>query len=249
MNTNWTSPKTNIFAGINALRTCLASGYNARLIRLNNEDCAYPIRVKNEHSDFRNYEFSIGHRATVNDILDDKSMSDFEKRLSLNYTTAYGTQEAVDKYYSTGELSDDNFKGMGRSHLVNVDDLIKFLNNSGDAMRADMYRNQYRGNDNDKAYIFNFYRLKRGNDLYSVKKFKRKLWVVEMLDDKEPKAKLAFVTLVTMKLITWLVYPLKFIPNKSVLRMPEYTIYTFRIGDVVHGFSIEFHIPKKFSFK
>jgi hypothetical protein len=59
MNTNWSSPKTNIIAGINDLRKCLADGYKARLIRLENEKCAYPIKKKKKDQDFRNYKFAI----------------------------------------------------------------------------------------------------------------------------------------------------------------------------------------------
>jgi len=44
-----------------------------------------------------------------------------------------------------------------------------------------------------------------------------------------------------------LAYPLKFVPEKSVLRMPEYTNYTYRIADVINGLAIEL-VPKKFSF-
>ena len=77
-----------------------------------------------------------------------------------------------------------------------------------------------------------------------VKKFKHKVWVV-VLYYNHPiyKAPLA------VKVLNVLAYPLKFVPEKSVLRMPEYTLYDFRIGSVVHGFKIEFQIPKKFSFK
>jgi hypothetical protein len=251
MNTNWTSPKTNIFSAINDLRSCLASGHNARLIRLENEKCSHPIRVKNEHNDFRCYEFNYGTPTSINKIMADTNMSEFSKHLSLNYVSVFGSEEAMNRYYETGVLSDDNLKNMGRSHLVQVDDLIAFLNKT-DYKRAEMYRRQYRnvGNGvNDVSHFFDFYRLKRGNDSHSLKQFKHKLWVVEMLSKDEPKAKQPLFTNVLMAVITWVVYPLKFIPKKSVLRMNEYTNYTFRIGDVIHGFSVEFQIPKKFSFK
>jgi hypothetical protein len=54
---------------------------------------------------------------------------------------------------------------------------------------------------------------------------------------------------IAVHVLNVLAYPLKFIPERSVLRMPEYTLYDFRIGAVTHGFKIEFQIPKKFSFK
>lgn len=49
-----------------------------------------------------------------------------------------------------------------------------------------------------------------------------------------------------VKLINIITYPIRFIPKQSILRMKEYTCYTYRIGDVTHGYSVEFHIPKKF---
>lgn len=143
MNTNWSSPKTNIFAGINDLRKCLASGHKARLIRLENEKCNYPIRVKEPDNDFRNYKFSIGYPTSVNKIKADPNLNEFEKHLALNYVSVFGSKEAADKYYQTGELSEDNFRNMGFTHLVQVDDLIKFYmqftESGGHIDRANMY--------------------------------------------------------------------------------------------------------------
>jgi hypothetical protein len=76
------------------------------------------------------------------------------------------------------------------------------------------------------------------------KKFKHKVWVVVMYYN-HPKYKAP----VMIHVLNALAYPLKFIPSKSVLRMDEYTLYSFRIGSVVHGYEVEFQIPKKFSFK
>ncbi len=46
-----------------------------------------------------------------------------------------------------------------------------------------------------------------------------------------------------------LAYPLKFIPEMSVLKMDDYKNITFRLGGITNGFAVEFQIPKKFSFK
>jgi hypothetical protein len=94
MNTNWSSPSTNIFAGLNDLRKALAAGQNARLIRARNQDCAFPIRVRHHDTDFRNYEFQSGYVRSRNEILRDPNMTDFEKHLALNYKT----------YYTSGKL-------------------------------------------------------------------------------------------------------------------------------------------------
>lgn len=131
-NTNWSSPTTNIFKGLNLLRGALASGENAKLELRKNEECAYPIR--------------------------------------------------------------ENPKAPWKEQIT--------------------------------------------------KKFKHKVWVV-VLYYNYPKVKVP----IAVHVLNVLAYPLKFIPKRSVLRMPEYTNYTFRVGDVIHGYSVEFQIPKKFSFK
>jgi hypothetical protein len=244
--TNWSNPKTNIIAGINDLRRALASGCKAKLIRALNEECNYPIRVKEPDKNFRHYRHSIGYASSINKIKEDPNLNEFEKYLTLNYVSCFGTEEAVKRYYETGICSKENFNGMGRAHLVNVDDLIKFLKNSKEYERANMYERQYRSPEhvNDVSHFFDFYRYDAGCP-YSIKKFKTKLWVV-MLQETQPKLPVLARILITI--INVLVYPLKWIPRKSVLRMPEYTLYTFRIGSVTHGYEVEFQIPKKFSF-
>jgi hypothetical protein len=255
MNTHWTSPKKNFLAGMNDLRHCLASGYNARLIRARNEDCAHPLTVKNRYSDFRCYEFAYGTLSTKNEILASTTMDDFEKELSLNYKACFGTEEAMNRYYETGVLSNDNFKGMGRSHLVKVSDMVEFFEKNnfesgGDMERAKMFKEQYiTGEQANNRHFWDFFRLKNGYNHWNVIHFKHKLWVVEMLDKNEPKAKLPVTARIVIGIINVLTYPLKFIPRKSVLKMDEYTDYTFRIGSVRKGFSVQFQIPKKFSFK
>lgn len=244
-NTNWSSPKTNFLAGMLDLRKALAAGQKARLVRARNEDCEYPIKTKVNDVDFRNYEFRVGYPTNRRDIMNDTSMSDFEKYLSLNYKTHYGTEEAMNRYYETGKLSADNFKGMGRSHLVKVEDMVKWLLATGEKKnRAETLKQQYL--TLETAYhnhFYDFYRYKHSSE-YIAKKFKRKLWVVELLK-ADQTVKVPFL----IKILNVLLYPVKFIPRRSVLRMPEYENVTFRIGSVVNGIAVEFQIPKKFSFK
>lgn len=253
MNTNWSSPKTNIIAGINDLRKCLADGYKARLIRLENEKCAYPIKKKKKDQDFRNYKFCYRTSRSINSIKADTNLSEFNKYLTLNYVSVFGSKEAAEKYYETGELSEDNFKNAGFSHLVQIDDLIKFYRqfteSGGHIDRVNMYEKQYRTPEyGDTPYLFDFYKYNQDSK-YAIKKFKRKLWVVEILNENEEQPRIPVMQRALMSIITSLVYLLKYIPKKSVLQMKEYRVVTYRIGDVVNGFSIDIHIPKKFSFK
>lgn len=250
--TNWTSPKTNIIVAANDLRKCLASGYKARLIRILNEDCQYPILLdKDELSkDFREYEFSIGTLRTRAEIKADTSMSDFEKTLSLEYHACYGEQEAIDKYYQTGILSAGNFQGMGKSHLVKVSDMIDYLKKSDDK-KDQKYAKEWEhySTEEDTRHFYDTFRLKCAQ-YRTPRQFKHKLWAVEMLNNnteeviRQPRA----IT-VLMVLIKIIVYPTKFIPSKQVLDMGQYKWVNFRVGDVTNGYSIDIHIPKKFSFK
>jgi len=130
--TNWSSPKTNFLAGLNLLRSALASGHNAKLERRWNESCAYPIR--------------------------------------------------------------ENPKAPWREQVS--------------------------------------------------KKFKHKVWVV-VLYYNHPTYKAPLL----VHVLNVLAYPLKFIPTRSVLQMDEYRLVSYRVGSVVNGWQVEFHIPKKFSFK
>jgi len=130
-NTNWTHPFTNFFRGMLALRHALASGYNAKLEKRWNAECAYPLR--------------------------------------------------------------ENPNAPWKDQISKV--------------------------------------------------FKHRVWVVVLYTNHK-----TYSAPLLVRILNVIMYPLKFVPQKSVMQMPEYTCYSFRVGDVVHGFSVEFQIPKKFSF-
>jgi hypothetical protein len=258
MKTNWSSPKRNIFAAANDLRRCLASGYKARLIRILNEDCLYPILLDKEKQsqDFREYQFSYSTLRTRVEIQADTSMSDFEKYLSLNYKVMFGTADAVKQYYETGVLSAGNFRVFGRSHLVKVGDFIRYLQKSSDEKDHDCAKLFYYYSDKaDAQHFYDDFHLKTVR--YRIpKQFKHKVWAVEMCGDydayKNDNVVLPKISLgvrIIMTVINIFVYPLKYIPQKDILRFPNYKSITFRIGDVIHGYRVEFQIPKKFSFR
>lgn len=252
-NTHWSSPSKNIFTGLLSLRQALASGHNAELIRLNNEDCQHPIMHKDDPKavDFRGYTFSVGYQSTYNEIQNGNTT--YNPELSLNYMSVYGTDEAKKKYYETGVLSGDNFKGMGRNHLVKVDDAIEFLKSQPATdkwshQRAASLHAQYRDPaTRSQRFFFDFYNKEHGNE-WQVVKFKHKLWVVNLLDKNEPR-----VTPLALRILNVLIEPLMFLmkytPRKSVLDMKVYKNVTYRVGGITNGFSVQIQIPKKFSFK
>lgn len=238
--TNWTTPKTSIFAGMNDLRKALASGSNARLIREYNENCEFPIiqKLKNATDDINNWECSSQTLWSLQEIQEDKYLSDDQKYMMINYVQVFGTEQAKERYYKHKVLGPDNLKGMGRAHYVHRQQLIDYLKENGEDERAACFDL----NDGRQHFVCNFHL--KPECLRTPKKFKKKLWVVELLKDDQPKPK----TPLLVHIISALVYPTKWIPRKSVLRMDRYKVVTFRWGDVVNGFSIEFHVPKKFSF-
>lgn len=248
-NTNWTSPKRLWLAALNDLRKARAAGHRAALVKTRNEDCAHPIKVRNSITDFRAYEFNIGLLKTRNQIAGDHVMPEFQKLLTLNYKTCYGTPEAVKHYYDTGLLQSDNFKGVGTSHLVKVSDLIKFYSchpNKIEKNHAEMYRQQYLCDDTrDEMYLFDHYKLKSEHSIYTIKRFRRKVWVVALLRDSEPMPR----TPVMVHVLNAIVGVLKFVPKRSVLKMDDYKSVTYSVGSVRHGYEIQFKIPKKFGFK
>lgn len=244
MNTNWSKPSRNIFAGIMSLRSALAAGQNAKLIRARNEDCAFPIREKKHDTDFRNYEFRIGYLSTRNEILGDSNTDDFHKHLTLNYKTCYGSKAAADRYYESGCLSPDNFKGMGTSHLVSIEDLITYYKVIGNLELAELYRSQYCDDGTaDDRHFFDFFRYKSSSE-FAPKYFRKRLWVVVLLGDNSPKVGIPWY----IRVLNAVMLPLKYVPKKTVLKMDNYKVITYRVGAVVNGFSVDIHIPKKFGF-
>lgn len=243
--TTWSKPKTNIFAATLDLYNALNSGHNAVLIKEWNENCMHPITKKNIHDDFRAYESFVSHISSRDEIMNN-AMTDYEKYLSLNYKNCFGFQEAVDRYYQTGELTMDNIRGIGKSHLVKVTDLIELLRENdydgSQRERIESLENTYI--HNNKGW-YDFFKLKRGYSRYTIKKFKKKIWVVALLkqDEEKPKQSLRVKTLLRMFKIIGSVT--KYFPEKSVTKGREFTYHNWSVGN----FHIQIEIPKKFSFK
>jgi len=84
--------------------------------------------------------------------------------------------------------------------------------------------------------------------MHAIKHPDKKVWVVAVVDKTKEIVNPNWLIYTTMGLLNLWLYPLKWIPKKSVLKMDKYKVVTFRIGSVQNGFSLEFGIPKKFSF-
>ena len=253
MSTNWSSPKTNFFAGVKDLYSALASGQNAKLIRLENEKCEYPIIMELPESDASQYRSTGAYLRTRQQILEDNSMSDGMKNLTLNYRSCFGTREAVECYDKTGLVTKDNFTGMGVNHLVKVTDIIGYLQHTGvkgDLERAQGFIDDYteQGCNKNKRHFYDTYALINHRER-TPKHFNKKLWVVALYKDFDKIVQPLHVDIdICLAIINQLMKPLKYIPKKSTLNMGDYTNITYRIGDIVHGWSVQIQVPKKFAF-
>ena len=228
--TSWTEATLNPFKAVKGLVSCLQSGRNAWIERQENGKQDFPLVENNpDLSDISNWTSSGAYgcrdwEAEKKKIEADAKMHPTAKKLKLEYTTAFGTEKEYQKYLKTGKVK---FRGIGKCYFVKYEDLVKTRKEEGTELSSDF---------RFVLQVSPIPRYKR------VVKTKRKVYVVCWNNDK--------VSLPWwVKTINVLTYPLKFIPKRSVLRMKEYTNYTFRIGDVVNGYQIEIQIPKKFSFK
>lgn len=243
MNLCWTTPKRNIFKAVGDLRRALSSGRRAKLVRARNKDCEFPIKTRNDSRDFRDFEFQVGYASCRDTINARTDLSDFEKHLALNYHTCYGTPEAREHYYKTGQLQPDNDKGVGTSHLVLVQDFVDFLDGEGQHSRANMFRRQYLTPGYDSiCHLYQFFRLKRDIDYWNIPDLK--VWAIATPDADE-----TVKTGPLLSILNFVLKPLKWIPEKDVLDMGDYKNVTYRVGSVMNGFAVEFHVPKKFSFQ
>lgn len=260
MTTNYSSPKRSFFAGMNDLRHAMKDGSrNVRLEKRWNHECEFPINDKYSKNDFRDFEGYIGVMRSIDSIKADAQMGEFEKYLTLNFRQCFGTEEAVKAYYEHGIVTEDNIRSGGRSHLVKITDIIKYyqdrVNNctaelhgdyKADCERLKNYTQFYiTGETAHESHWVDLFHLKRDVPRWTPRKFKHKLWVVVTYHNYDKKFRVPLLAVV----LNVLAAPLKFIPTRDVLRMPEYTNYTFRVGSVVRGYSVEFQIPKKFSFE
>jgi hypothetical protein len=142
-----------------------------------------------------------------------------------------------------------NFKGMGKSHLVRVSDMVAHLQSTGDPKDIEYAKQwEHYSDQEDARHFYDTFRLKNRQERIT-KVFNNKLWVVEMLDKDSPAASQPKMINALLFLIKIIVYPLKFIPERSRVDMGDYIWTTYRIGSVTHGFTVEIHRGKKFSFR
>lgn len=138
ISTNWCKATRNYVMALQGLISAIEAGKNAWIEIRKNGEQKYPIMVPNPALNHpREWTMSYGTLRDESKLLDHKFLNETEKDLTYNYTTAFGSQEAIDAYYETGVLTKENFLGMGICHAVKIKDAIEYRKN------IDGYNNYY----------------------------------------------------------------------------------------------------------
>lgn len=130
VHTSWAEATTNYATALAGLISAIEAGKNAWIEIRKNGDQDFPIMIPNPALNHpKAWTMSYGTLRNEVDLLNHTYLNETEKDLTLNYTVAFGTQEAIDRYYETGILTKDNFLGVGICHAVRIEDAIEFRKN------------------------------------------------------------------------------------------------------------------------
>jgi len=218
--TNWTQATRNPFKAIKKLIGCLQYGYVAWIEIQENGKQDYPIYERVPLNNIDAWESSHSYGV---------SNWEEEKQRILENKFMHPTQKDLTLNYRTVFGTEEEYKNYLKTGK------IKF---------SGMGKTFFVKNHNDNNSKFRFVPYVTVKPEYKNKIKKGKVFVICYYNYNE-KQKLPF----WIKLFNFLTYPFKFIPVFSKLKMDTYTNYEFSVGSVRNGFSVEFKIPKKFSFK
>lgn len=229
--TTYTTATQNPFKAFRSLISALQSGYDAVILRRENDaKLSFPIKITHDYKDIDSFvstgSYFTNNWEKVKKQIEESDLHPIIKDLKLNYTTAFGSEEEYKNYLKTGKVY---FTGMGKCFFIKYKDLIETRKEENLAL-------------NEKTRFVLTIVPKTGK-YYEIKKLKRKVFVIGIKSTEN------FNLPIWFKIYRVLVYPFRLIPSKSILNMPEYKKITYRIGGVVNGFTLDLHIPKKFSFK
>ncbi|MDF2880206.1 MAG: hypothetical protein K0R54_763 [Clostridiaceae bacterium] len=131
INTAWTKATEDYTEAMVGLLSAIDAGKNAWIEIRKNGDQDIPIMISNPELDHpKNWTMFYGCRRNLKELENRSYINDMEKELTYNYTTCFGPEKAVDNYYATGQLTKDNFFGIGMCHAVKISDCIEYRKNT-----------------------------------------------------------------------------------------------------------------------
>lgn len=153
--TTWTNATKNPSEAMMGLVSCLETGRNAWIEVMENGSQEHPIKIKNPLLDNPfNWTMCYGRPRNENELAEHDYFNEVEKDLTYNWTTAFGTKEAIEAYQKDGTVSKELFEG-GIIHPVKIED--------ADAYRRDIVKDNYK-----HGYWVVYWRPKDGISYYIV---------------------------------------------------------------------------------
>lgn len=147
---NWTTPTQKPKEALRNLISALDSGLNAWIEIQNNGEQNHPIKIKNPALDNPfNWRSKLQTSTTFYKNRD--YFNDTVKDLDENWTSCFGTKEAVEEYQKTGKLSEDLVRGFGKSTPIRKKDFLKLRPDLGENYK--LLYNLWSNKDNVPRWI------------------------------------------------------------------------------------------------
>lgn len=153
--TNWTRATTNPNEAMIAFTACLASGKNAWIEVLKNGDQEFPIMKKNPAlEDPFNWTMSYGEPRNEQQLKETSFFNETEKDLAYNWTSCYGTKEAVEEYQKNGRIMEGLILGGGTECPVKIEDANRYRKEiTGDNYKYNYWVTKWKAKDGIPYWI------------------------------------------------------------------------------------------------
>lgn len=124
--TNWTQATTNLTKALMGLTACIENGNNAWIEIRKNGDQEFPIKKKNPLLDNPfNWTSYVGVPKNEKELSEKTYFNKTEEDLTYNWTSAFGTKDAIKAYQDSNKLSKDLLLSGGINHPIKICDAQK----------------------------------------------------------------------------------------------------------------------------
>lgn len=148
--TNWAQATTSVSQAMLGLVSCLESGKNAWIDIRGNGSQDVPIKMKNPELDNPfNWTMEYSVPRNEEEMRNIQYFNDTEMDLTYNWIQGYGSQEAIEKYQDTGEITEGLLLERGIGHPVRVAD-------------ANRYRKEITGDNYEYGFWVTYWKPKTG---------------------------------------------------------------------------------------
>lgn len=108
--TDWSKATTDIMIAMNSLMSAIEAGFQAWIEIRKNGDQKFPINIKNPELD-NPFNWTMLFDTYKKPDCNENYFNETEKELTLNWTYVYGTEDAVEEYRKTGNVTEKLLNG------------------------------------------------------------------------------------------------------------------------------------------